>query len=78
MSKGEETKQRIIAAAAPLFNKKGFEGCSMQDIMEATDLQKGGIYRHFTGKEDLAEQCFHYSWERGSEGHQSNCLAAAR
>ena len=31
MSKGDLTRQRIVALAAPLFNQRGFEGCSMQD-----------------------------------------------
>ncbi len=35
----------------------------MQDIMSATALQKGGIYRYFQSKEQLAAECFQYSWE---------------
>lgn len=61
MSKGEATRQRIIEKAAPLFNQRGFEGCSMQDILEATGLQKGGLYRHFSNKEDLAAEAFRYA-----------------
>lgn len=61
MSKGEITRQRIIELAAPLFNQRGFAGCSMQDIMEATGLQKGGLYRHFASKEELAAEAFRYS-----------------
>ncbi len=34
----------------------------MQDIMQATGLQKGGIYRHFASKEALAQEAFDYSW----------------
>lgn len=30
--------------------------------MRATGLQKGGIYRHFSGKEELAAEAFDYSW----------------
>ena len=56
MSKGEETRQRIIAQAAPLFNQLGYEGCSLQDIMDATGLEKGGIYRHFGSKEELGRR----------------------
>ncbi len=63
MTKGEETRQAIIEKAAPLFNQRGFLGCSMSDIMEATGLQKGGIYRHFSSKEHLAEAVFRYSAE---------------
>jgi AcrR family transcriptional regulator len=61
MSKGEVTRQRIIEKAAPLFNQHGFAGCSIQDILAATGLQKGGVYRHFSGKEELAAEAFRYS-----------------
>jgi AcrR family transcriptional regulator len=61
VSKGELTRQRIIELAAPLFNQRGYAGCSMNDIMEATGLQKGGLYRHFSGKEELAAEAFRYS-----------------
>jgi TetR/AcrR family transcriptional regulator, transcriptional repressor for nem operon len=61
MSKGELTRQRIIELAAPLFNQRGFAGCSMRDILEATGLKKGGIYRHFSSKEELAAEALRYS-----------------
>jgi TetR/AcrR family transcriptional repressor of nem operon len=61
MRKGEATRQRIIAEAAPIFNQRGFAGCSMQDLMEATGLEKGGIYRHFESKEELAAEAFRYA-----------------
>ncbi len=61
MSKGELTRQRIIAEAAPIFNRRGYEGCSMQDVMEATGLEKGGVYRHFSSKEELAVEAFRYA-----------------
>jgi TetR/AcrR family transcriptional repressor of nem operon len=62
MRKGESTRQRIIEQAAPLFNQRGFEGCSMQDVLDATGLEKGGVYRHFASKEELAAEVFRYSW----------------
>jgi TetR/AcrR family transcriptional regulator, transcriptional repressor for nem operon len=61
MTKGDQTRQRIIERSAPLFNQRGFAGCSMQDILEATGLQKGGLYRHFGSKEELAAEAFRYS-----------------
>src|ERR1700704_5500741 len=63
MRKGEATRQRIIEEAAPIFNQQGFAGCSMQDLMQATGLKKGGIYRHFANKEELAAEAFDYTWE---------------
>lgn len=61
MSKGDLTRQRIIELAAPLFNQRGFAGCSMQDLMDATGLEKGGLYRHFSTKEELAAAAFRYA-----------------
>jgi len=62
MSKGEATRQRIIELAAPLFNQRGYKGCSLNAIMEATGLEKGGIYRHFENKEELAAEAFDFAW----------------
>jgi TetR/AcrR family transcriptional repressor of nem operon len=67
MTKGEQTRQRIVAAAAPIFNRRGFEGSSLADLMAATGLQKGGIYRHFSSKEELAAEAFDYAWEAAWE-----------
>jgi TetR/AcrR family transcriptional repressor of nem operon len=63
MSKGDETRERILAKAAELFNQRGLEGTSMADLMEATGLEKGGIYRHFPSKEAVAAEAFDYAWE---------------
>ncbi len=63
MTKGELTRQKIVEAAAPIFNKKGYEGSSLNDLMQATGLKKGGIYRHFSSKEELAAEAFDYNWE---------------
>ena len=67
MSKGEETRNRIVAEAAGLFNQRGFEGGSMSELMKATGLEKGGIYRHFSSKEELAAEAFDFAWQSASE-----------
>lgn len=61
MSKGEETKARIIQQAAELFNQQGYAGSSISDIMRVTGLKKGGIYNHFQSKDELALQAFDYA-----------------
>jgi TetR/AcrR family transcriptional regulator, transcriptional repressor for nem operon len=66
MNKGEQTRQRIIAEAAALFNQRGYAGCSMQDVMAATGLEKGGLYRHFSSKEELAGEAFRYALENAN------------
>ena len=59
-SKGARTRQRIVERASELFNTRGVAGASMADISEATGLEKGGVYNHFTSKDDLAIAAFEY------------------
>src|SRR5882757_9515396 len=66
--KGDRTRQHIVAQAAPLFNQRGYEGCSIGEIMEAAEIEKGGIYRHFASKEELALAAFDFAWEEVSHG----------
>ncbi|HEV2728603.1 MAG TPA: TetR/AcrR family transcriptional regulator [Terriglobales bacterium] len=63
MRKGEQTRQEIIRKAAPLFNQRGYEGTALSDLMEATGLEKGGIYRHFDSKQELAGEAFDHAWK---------------
>ena len=55
LSKAERTRQLIVQEAAVLFNQKGYAGTSMDDIMRATGLSKGGLYGNFKKKEDLEQ-----------------------
>ena len=61
MQKGERTRQRIVEAAASVFNRHGYSGSGMSELMRETGLAKGGIYRHFESKESLAAQAFNYA-----------------
>ena len=61
MQKGDTTKEKILRKSAELFNIYGYRGCSLSDIMEATNLKKGGIYNHFKNKDEIALNAFDYS-----------------
>ena len=63
MSKGEQTREMILARAAQLFSRQGYFGSSLSDIMYETGLEKGGIYNHFSSKEQLALEAFDYAVE---------------
>ncbi len=63
MRKGERTREVILERAAELFNVQGFSGSSLSDIMQATGLQKGGIYNHFISKEALALEAFDFAFD---------------
>ncbi|NJL34706.1 MAG: TetR/AcrR family transcriptional regulator [Chloroflexaceae bacterium] len=62
MSKGEQTREHILQRAAEVFSERGFFGTSMNDLVRATGLEKGGIYNHFRSKEQLALEAFDYSY----------------
>lgn len=59
--KGAQTRQFILERAAPLFNKRGFEGTSMAELEKATGLTKGALYSHFGDKNSLADEAFQYA-----------------
>lgn len=67
MSKGDDTRKYIIEKAAALYNIKGISGTSINDVMEVSQLAKGGIYRHFKNKEELTLAVFQYLVSRLSD-----------
>lgn len=64
LQKAERTKQTIVAESAVLFNQKGYAGTSMDDIMRATGLSKGGLYSHFKSKEEIALAAFEHAVQK--------------
>ena len=67
-TKGSRTRQRIVELAAPVFNRQGYVGASMRDLVSATGLEKGGIYNHFGSKEQLALEAYDYALSRVTDG----------
>jgi TetR/AcrR family transcriptional repressor of nem operon len=63
-NKGERTREQIVEKAAALFNQHGYHKASIADVMRATGLEKGGIYRHFSSKEELALAAFRFAAEK--------------
>ena len=47
------TRQRILAAANQLFTAKGYDGTSIDEIMQSCGLTRGGFYAHFSSKGQL-------------------------
>jgi TetR/AcrR family transcriptional regulator, transcriptional repressor for nem operon len=64
MNKGQETKARITELSARLFNTKGFHGTSLADIMNITGMEKGGIYNHFSNKDEIGLAAFDLCYVR--------------
>jgi len=71
-TKAERTKQYIIEKAAPIFNKKGFAGTSLNDMIDATGLTKGSIYGNFENKDAVAAASFDYNYRQIATYIKSN------
>lgn len=52
-NKGTKTKEKIRQQAYCLFAEKGFKAVTMTDICEKTGLSRGGLYRYYSGTEQI-------------------------
>jgi AcrR family transcriptional regulator len=59
-----------------VFNRLGFAGASVADLMEAAGLEKGGIYRHFESKEAIALASFDHATRLQGERFRDYMAAA--
>ena len=48
-----DTREKILESARRLFNRNGYSGVSIEEIMSEAGLTHGGFYRHFRGKDEL-------------------------
>jgi len=48
-----DTREKILESARRLFNRNGYSGVSIEQIMSDAGLTHGGFYRHFSGKDEL-------------------------
>ena len=60
-TKGERTRANIVATTAQLMNHRGYLSAPVAEIIEATGIQKGGLYRHFESKEALTYAAFDFA-----------------
>lgn len=52
-TKGTKTKEKILQEAYLLFAAKGFKAVTMTDICEKTGLSRGGLYRYYSGTQQI-------------------------
>ena len=62
--KNEQRKRQIIEAAVSVLKEKGVAASSMNDFIKASGLSKGGVYHHFSSKEELLIGVLHYFFEQ--------------
>src|ERR1700760_676326 len=49
----EETRERLLLAAADVFARRGYDGTRVADIAAAADVSSGALYAHFDSKAEL-------------------------
>lgn len=80
----EETRRRLLDAAAVEFDRRGFEGTRVADIAAGADLSNGALYGHFRSKSELLSAALTdrgtrelEALFRGADGHSIADLLAA-
>jgi AcrR family transcriptional regulator len=51
--------ERLLGVATRLFAENGYEGTSVQEIVEAAGVTKGAMYHYFAAKDDLLYEIYH-------------------
>ncbi|MFJ3927312.1 ScbR family autoregulator-binding transcription factor [Streptomyces sp. NPDC090022] len=69
------TREKIIRAAAEVFDESGFAGASMNKIVRRAETTMGAMYFHFASKEEvaqtvMAEQASDMAFPAGEDGLQ--------
>ena len=52
-AKGEDTRQRIYAAALMLFRERGFDATTMRDVAAAAGMSLGAAYHYYPSKDAI-------------------------
>lgn len=75
VSKKEQTRERILRAAARAIRRHGYEGVGVADVMKEAGLTHGGFYAHFASRDALLAQA---AEQAGVESVENLSRAIAR
>jgi AcrR family transcriptional regulator len=76
--RAEETRRRILDAAAAAFGERGFAGTSLNDLIRSSGVTKGGFYFHFPSKEALALAVIEHKREQWAGRIMGSAMRADR
>jgi TetR/AcrR family transcriptional regulator, transcriptional repressor for nem operon len=76
-SKKDETRERILRAAARAIRKHGYEGVGVADVMKDAGLTHGGFYAHFESRDALLAAAADQAGAESIE-HLTRAIAAAK
>jgi TetR/AcrR family transcriptional regulator, transcriptional repressor for nem operon len=72
------TRERIVESAQRLFNRHGFNGVSIDEIMADAGLTRGGFYNHFGTKDELYAEVVTYALSSRREQAAKGACAQPR
>src|SRR5688572_11771170 len=78
MSKGEQTRERIVDKAWQLASRDGLSGLSLGKLAGELGLSKSGLFAHFGSKEGLEVEVLKAAAERFTEQVLRPALSAPR
>lgn len=87
LSPADARSQEILLSIKSVFEQKGFDGASMQDLARAAEMSVGNFYRYFASKDaiiaamvehDLRDVADTFGQIRSSDDPRSAFLAALR
>jgi AcrR family transcriptional regulator len=55
---GQTVPERLLAVARELFAERGFEGTSVQNVVDTAGVTKGALYHYFASKDDLLYEIY--------------------
>ena len=58
-----DPRQEILRTAARLFQQRGYDATSMNDVAAALKLSKGGLYHHFQSKDEILFEIMNHAME---------------
>jgi len=58
-----DSRQEILRTAARLFQKRGYDATSMNDVAAALKLSKGGLYHHFQSKDEILFEIMNHAMQ---------------
>lgn len=59
----------VVATAAAVFSRLGYNGASIDDLVDATGLQRGSLYKAFGSKRNLFERVLAQSLSGDWQAH---------
>lgn len=76
--RGIETRRRLLEVAAEAFADRGYVGTSLNDLIKASGVTKGGFYFHFPSKEALALDTLRHKQEQWAGAVMASVLRRPR